>query len=316
MTLTRSLALTAALAVAALGAPATTTIAIVANNGANSFNPNPVTIAAGDSLVWTNGDFAVHRIVLDNGSYDSGNITPGGSSPPFTAGAAGGAYHCSIHPSMTGTIVVTATCAYAISPASASVGAAAAAGTVSVTTAAGCAWTAASNSAFVAVTSGASGAGNGTVGYGVSANTSTGARSGTVTIAGQTFTVNQAGAACATISLSPPTLADLTVGVPATVTLTASGGAAPYSFTVASGALPAGITLSAAGVLSGTPTAAGTANFTVRVTDAGGCFSDVVYVWRVLVPVPAMPPMWMALLVVATIALGSWSVTRRTLRRR
>jgi uncharacterized protein (TIGR03437 family) len=64
-------------------------------------------------------------------------------------------------------------------------------GTVNVTTAGGCAWTATSNANWLTVTSGASGTGNGTVGFTAQANTGP-ARSGTLTIAGQTFTVNQA----------------------------------------------------------------------------------------------------------------------------
>jgi hypothetical protein len=54
-----------------------------------------------------------------------------------------------------------------------------------------CAWTAVSNSAFITVDSGTPGLGSGVVGYTVAANTGP-ARSGTMTIAGMTFTVNQA----------------------------------------------------------------------------------------------------------------------------
>ncbi len=51
-------------------------------------------------------------------------------------------------------------------------------------------------------------------------------------------------------------------------TLTAAGGAPPYAnWTTSSGALPAGLTLSSAGVLSGTPTTAGTYSFTVQMRD-------------------------------------------------
>ena len=54
-------------------------------------------------------------------------------------------------------------------------------------------------------------------------------------------------------------------------TLTAAGGTAPYTWSVSAGTLPAGITLNAStGVLAGTPTAGGTANFTIKVTDAAG----------------------------------------------
>jgi hypothetical protein len=61
-----------------------------------------------------------------------------------------------------------------------------------VTAGAGCAWTAVSNAASITVTSGASGSGNGSVVFAVLANNTTVARSGTLTVAGQTVTVNQA----------------------------------------------------------------------------------------------------------------------------
>ena len=50
--------------------------------------------------------------------------------------------------------------------------------------------------------------------------------------------------------------------------LAATGGTTPYTWSVSAGALPGGLTLSSAGVLSGTPTAAGTFSFTAKITDA------------------------------------------------
>jgi hypothetical protein len=50
-------------------------------------------------------------------------------------------------------------------------------------------------------------------------------------------------------------------------TLQASGGTAPYTWSISAGALPSGLSLSAAQI-SGTPSTAGTANFTVKVVDA------------------------------------------------
>ena len=50
-----------------------------------------------------------------------------------------------------------------------------------------------SNASFITITSGSSGSGNGTVNYSVAANTGTTSRTGTMTIAGRTFTVTQAG---------------------------------------------------------------------------------------------------------------------------
>jgi hypothetical protein len=85
------------------------------------------------------------------------------------------------------------TCTYSISPTSASFGSSGGTGSVNVTAGAGCSWTAASNSSFITVTGGASGTGSGTVSYSVAANPNTTSRTGTMTIAGSTFTVSQAG---------------------------------------------------------------------------------------------------------------------------
>ncbi|HCN28967.1 MAG TPA: hypothetical protein DIT64_09405 [Verrucomicrobiales bacterium] len=78
-------------------------------------------------------------------------------------------------------------------------------------------------------------------------------------------------------------------GAALNVTLTASGGTAPYTWSVLSGALPAGVTLSSAGVLSGTPTAAGTFTFTVQVSDSGGGTDTQQLVLTVNAP-PAITP--------------------------
>ncbi len=64
-----------------------------------------------------------------------------------------------------------------------------------------CPWTAQSNAAWVTITSGSSGSGNGTVGYTVAANSSSAPRSGTLTIAGETFTVMQDGRECFALTL-------------------------------------------------------------------------------------------------------------------
>ncbi|MCF7751004.1 putative Ig domain-containing protein [Bacillus subtilis subsp. subtilis] len=72
-----------------------------------------------------------------------------------------------------------------------------------------------------------------------------------------------------TIDVSPPSLAAPAQFRPYSTPLSASGGVAPYTFSV-SGTLPAGLSLSSAGVLSGTPTAAGPSTFTVTATDSSG----------------------------------------------
>ncbi|MEP6635973.1 MAG: BACON domain-containing carbohydrate-binding protein, partial [Acidobacteriota bacterium] len=84
-------------------------------------------------------------------------------------------------------------CTFSINPTSVSVAAGGGTGSVTVTAGAGCTWTAVSNATFITITSGSSGSGNGTVNYSVAFNGGTSSRTGTMTVAGQTFTVTQAG---------------------------------------------------------------------------------------------------------------------------
>jgi uncharacterized repeat protein (TIGR01451 family) len=112
--------------------------------------------------------------------------------------------------------------------------------------------------------------------------TSAGVLAGTPTAAGSfAFSVNvidkNNGIATASITLVVTAVLTLTftappagqAGTPYTDTLTAAGGTTPYTWTVTAGSLPAGLTLnSSTGVLAGTPTTAGTASFTIKVTDA------------------------------------------------
>ncbi|MBI1762506.1 MAG: CSLREA domain-containing protein, partial [Acidobacteria bacterium] len=71
---------------------------------------------------------------------------------------------------------------------------------------------------------------------------------------------------CNTVTVNPSTLPNGTIGVGYTQTLTASGGTAPYTFAVTAGTLPAGLTLASDGSLSGIPTAAGAASFTITAS--------------------------------------------------
>jgi len=83
-------------------------------------------------------------------------------------------------------------CTFTIAPTSQNIGDAGGPGSIAVTASAGtCTWTASANDGWLTVTGGASGTGNGTVTFTVAANTGA-ARSGTLTIGGQTFTVTQA----------------------------------------------------------------------------------------------------------------------------
>ena len=119
------------------------------------------------------------------------------------------------------------TCTFTLSSTSQSFAASGGTGSVTVTTTTGCAWTAVSNDAWITITSGATGSGSGPVNYSVANYTLTTQRTGTLTIAGQTFTVTQAGAAPAcSFSLSATTQSFTSSGGMGSVTVTTQTGCA------------------------------------------------------------------------------------------
>ncbi|MFN7972703.1 MAG: Ig domain-containing protein [Acidobacteriota bacterium] len=97
---------------------------------------------------------------------------------------------------------------------------------------------------------------------------------------------------CAAITLAPASVPNGTMGVPYSRTITASGGAAPYTFAVVAGSLPPGLTLAPAGVLSGIPAGPGLSTFTVMATDASDCEGSRVY--SILVNQPGCPVITLA----------------------
>jgi hypothetical protein len=119
------------------------------------------------------------------------------------------------------TITQSQGCSYAIAPETASVASAGGTGKVTVTTAAGCAWTAASEASWITVASGANGNGNGEVNYSAAATTGPG-RSGTMRIAGRTFTLNQ-GQGC-TFAVSPTSATIANSGGDGTFTIQTTAG--------------------------------------------------------------------------------------------
>ena len=81
-----------------------TSISILGDRGSQSFSPNPASVSQGSMLVWRNTDNVVHHIVLNDGSIDAGDIAPGAFSPALRLGTDGANYHCTIHPTMVGSI--------------------------------------------------------------------------------------------------------------------------------------------------------------------------------------------------------------------
>lgn len=83
--------------------------------------------------------------------------------------------------------------------------------------------------------------------------------------------VHPASTGCGTITIAPSTLSGAIQGSAFESSLTASGGAGPYTFSLASGSLPPGVHLDDSGEIAGTPTATGTFNFSITATDSAHC---------------------------------------------
>jgi hypothetical protein len=114
-------------------------------------------------------------------------------------------------------------CTYSLTPGSQAYTSLGGAGTVGLTTSAGCSWTAVSNAAWIIISSNSSGSGTGTVSYSVTSNPTSSSRIATLTIGGKSFTVNQAGLACA-YSLSPSSQSFAPAGGSGTFTVSAASG--------------------------------------------------------------------------------------------
>jgi len=178
-----------------------------------------------------------------------------------------------------GQVTFGTVCTYSINPTSQSFPAVGGTGSVSVTAGTGCTWTAVSNNPWIIVNSGSSGTGNGTVTYTVLANPFTSPDVGTITIAGQTFTVNQAANSLPTISAvgvtrqqgspsSNSTIANVSDANQAanTLSVTVNGS----SSATVNGVTVSGISISAGGVVTANVVAsctAATAGFTLTVID-------------------------------------------------
>ncbi len=186
-------------------------------NGITSF-----AVAAGQGCAWT-ATKSVSWI-----SIVSGTTGVGSGSVVFTYGANPNTF------SRSGTITVdgktftlfqlAAACAYSITPTATHYLAAGGPGTIAVTAGTGCAWTAVSNDAFVTVDSGSPGTGSGTVGYTVTANATTASRTGTITVAGSTFTITQDGTVACSYSIVPTSASFTSLGGTNSIAVTANTG--------------------------------------------------------------------------------------------
>ncbi|MFD1747509.1 cadherin-like beta sandwich domain-containing protein, partial [Rhizobium helianthi] len=115
----------------------------------------------------------------------------------------------------------------------------------------------------------------------------TASRNNTGIATGASVTLRVSCTANPPITLSPAAgaLPAAQEGVNYSQTVSASGGAGGYSYAVTNGSLPSGVSLNAStGQLTGTPTAAGTANFTITATDTDNVFGSAAYSLQINAP--------------------------------
>jgi len=156
-----------------------------------------ITVSAGSGCTWT-AQTSSGFLSITSGSSGSGNGSVSYSVQSNSGAARSGTM---IVAGQTVTINQSAaSCSYTLTPGSATIAAAGASTSVAVTAGSGCSWNASTGTGWINITSGSSGTGNGTVNYTVSSNSGA-ARNGSMTIAGQTFTVSQ-NAGVSTVSIS------------------------------------------------------------------------------------------------------------------
>ena len=156
--------------------------------GATGGAGTPIGVTSPPGCGWT-ANSAAQWITITAGASGSGNGTVAFTAAANTGAARTGTITIA---GQTHTVTQSAPCTYSISAVSQNLNKNAQKGKdIDVSAAAGCAWTAVSNDSWITITSNASDSGDGTVKWTVSQNTGNGPRTGTMTIAGQTFTVTQ-----------------------------------------------------------------------------------------------------------------------------
>jgi plastocyanin len=71
-----------------------------------SFSPAALNVTVGTTVTWTNNDNMTHTVTSDTTAFDSGNLTVGSKFTKVFSVAGTYEYHCTIHPTMKGSIVV------------------------------------------------------------------------------------------------------------------------------------------------------------------------------------------------------------------
>ena len=148
----------------------------------------PVTVTTQSFCSWTAVSNDPWITVSTANGVGNGNVSWTYSSNPVPNQRTG----TMVIAGRTFTVIQEAGCSYVINPTGQNVSRSAGTGTtVGITTQASCGWTATSNASWITVQSPTSGVGNGSVGWTYAENTVAATRTGTMTIADQTFTVTQ-----------------------------------------------------------------------------------------------------------------------------
>jgi plastocyanin len=71
-----------------------------------AFNPASLSVSTGATVTWVNNDTTPHTVTADDGSFNSGTIAVGAKFTRVFSTSGTFLYHCTIHPEMTGTVVV------------------------------------------------------------------------------------------------------------------------------------------------------------------------------------------------------------------
>ena len=157
------------------------------------------------SLSWEPSSGQTGNVVRSYQVYRNGNLLPGVRRTTFTdTGLTPETSYCYTVAAMdnlsrasanSDPACATTVACYLVSPVSTELAANNSNGSFNVAASNGCAWSATSSASWIALVGNTAGAGNGTVIYSVSANTSGLSRSGAVTVGNQTFTITQSGTA-------------------------------------------------------------------------------------------------------------------------
>jgi len=239
-----------------------------------------VSIQADPTCSWTAAS-NVSWLAVTGVGVGTGNGSVTISASPNTGAARSGTATIA---GRTFTVNQAGSCVASLNPSNATVAAAGGAGpSIAVTIAPGCAWTASTGDSWLSITQGASGNGNGAVAFSATANTGN-VRTGSLTIAGQTFAVTQPGSCATSINPSSQSV-PATAGSGASIAVSAAGGCGWTATTTASWIT---ITGGASGTGNGNVTFTFTANTgsgrtgtisigtqTHTVTQAGSCSTSI-----------------------------------------